>query len=75
MLDGGDPVMDPLDICRRLKSGRRPAHADHRGEPGRGHGGRVRLLSGGADELLVRPFDDREDLARIRRLLERRDGA
>jgi len=72
MLNGEDRGIDALDICRRRKS-----REDTQNtpiivvNPGQDPESRIRFLSHGADELLLRPFDAREAVARIGRLLER----
>jgi two-component system, cell cycle response regulator len=72
MLDGRDRGLNALDLCQRRKAGdgtrNTPIIVVN---PGEDPEGRVRFLSSGADELLGTPFDDREALARIGRLLER----
>jgi len=70
VLDLGLPGMDGLEVCRRLRSdGDVPilmltarAETDDR----------VTGLDSGADDYLVKPFERRELLARIRALLRRR---
>ena len=70
VLDLGLPRLDGMEVCRRLRSGgdvpililtARAELAD-----------RVEGLDGGADDYLVKPFELRELLARVRALLRRR---
>jgi two-component system, cell cycle response regulator len=72
MLNGQDRRLDALDICFRRKEKEETQNTPIIVvNPGNDPEGRVRFLSSGADELLARPFDAREALARIERLLER----
>ncbi len=81
VLDLSLPDAAGLDVLRRIRSSDGPAAEFDRGLPvvvitGRSSADdRVRGLSEGADDYLVKPFHYPELLVRLRRLLEGRGGA
>ncbi len=70
VLDLGLPRLDGIEVCRRLRADGDPAilMLTARAETE----DRVDGLDSGADDYLVKPFERRELLARIRALLRRR---
>ncbi len=80
LLDLALPDASGLDVLREIRSADGPAAQFDPQLPvivlsGRGaDGDRVRGLSEGADDYLIKPFHYPELLIRIRKLLERRDG-
>jgi two-component system KDP operon response regulator KdpE len=72
ILDLGLPDLDGVDVCRRLREGRRvpivvlSARNNERDK--------VAALDAGADDYVTKPFGSEELLARVRAALRRGDG-
>jgi DNA-binding response OmpR family regulator len=72
LLDTKLPCLDGLSAARRLRSNTETSHLPIIFVSAMAHpDDRARMRSAGADEIIIKPFSNRELLARIRHHLER----